>query len=95
MEGAELGGTREILALILAGLQKIVAGIPLPKDAKQSFAQEAFAAEFWRGPPVPAMLVEQTKGWSEKGLLHRGILQGFSLYPIVTSTAVRENKAGK
>ena len=92
MERAEPSGSRELLDLILAGLRKITAGIPLPKDAKQSFAQEAFVAEFWRIPPVPAMLVEQTKGWGEKVSLAAGFSGSFSMYPIVTHTWVRENK---
>lgn len=76
MQGIEPGGPGQVFTAILAGLEKIPAGIPVAEHALQAFAQEAFVGEFRNVAPVPAVVAQQSQGRLEESVIHREALEG-------------------
>ena len=93
MESAEPGGPGEILAVLLPGLQKVAAGIPVAEHPPQGLPHETLVAERRRVPPMPAIMAEQAEGGFKESLVDREVFQGlFHVSIISIRTPFGENE---
>ncbi len=83
----------QVLAVILARLQKVTTGIPAAEEAPQHLAHEPFVVEHRRVPPVPAIMADEPPGGFEKGLVDREVFQQWFYVTIISiHTLSGENK---